>query len=105
MAVEVENRKIGGDERSLLIAELSANHDRDLNHALALVDIAADAGWDCLKLQTYSAESLTVRSSHSSLTIDKVWGTTNLWDLYENAAMPMEFHEPLFAKARERRPA
>lgn len=102
MAVEVENRKIGGDAPALLIAELSANHDRDLDQALALVDIAADAGWDCLKLQTYSPESLTVRSNHPSLKIDKVWGTTNLWDLYENAAMPMEFHEPLFAKARER---
>ena len=47
MAVEVEGRKIGGDTPALLIAELSANHDRDLDQALALVDIAADAGWDC----------------------------------------------------------
>ena len=102
MAIEVEGRTIGGNVPALLIAELSANHDRDLDQALALVDIAADAGWDCLKLQTYSPETLTVRSDHPSLAIDKVWGTTNLWDLYENAAMPMEFHEPLFAKARER---
>ena len=45
----IENRKISPKERPLLIAEVSANHDRDLDQALALVDIAADAGWDCLK--------------------------------------------------------
>jgi sialic acid synthase SpsE len=102
MTITVEGKEIGGDARALLIAEVSANHDRDLDQALALVDIAADAGWDCLKLQTYTPESLTMRSDHPSMTIDKVWGTTNLYDLYEGAAMPMEFHEPLFARARER---
>lgn len=102
MALTIEGKTIGEDEKALLIAELSANHDRDLDQALALVDIAADAGWDCLKLQTYTPESLTMRSDHPSMRIDKVWGTTNLWDLYENAHMPMEFHAPLFARARER---
>ncbi|NNE81312.1 MAG: sialic acid synthase [Silicimonas sp.] len=102
MAMDVEGKKIGGDARALLIAELSANHDRDIEQALALVDIAAETGWDCLKLQTYSADTLTMRSDHPSQTIDKVWGTTNLWDLYENAAMPMEFHKPLFDRAREK---
>lgn len=102
MTLEIEGKKIGESERALLIAELSANHDRDLEQALALVDIAADTGWDCLKLQTYNAETLTVRSDHPSTKIDKVWGQANLWDLYENAAMPMEFHQPLFDKARER---
>lgn len=86
----------------LLIAELSANHDRDLDRALHLVDVAADAGWDCLKLQTYTPESLTMRSDHPSVQVDKVWGKSNLWDLYESAHMPMEFHAPLYAKARER---
>ena len=100
MAITIEGKGIGEDVRALLIAELSANHDQDLDQALALVDIAADAGWDCLKLQTYSAESLTIRSDHPSMLIDKVWGKKNLWDLYENAAMPMEFHQPLFARAR-----
>ncbi|NRB00409.1 MAG: N-acetylneuraminate synthase family protein [Rhodobacteraceae bacterium] len=102
MALTVEGKTIGRDARSFLIAEVSANHDRDLDQALALVDIAADAGWDALKLQTYSADTLTMRSDHPSMTIDKVWGTTNLYDLYQTAGMPMEFHEPLFAKARAR---
>ena len=98
----VENRSIGPNQRPLLIAEVSANHDKDLDHALALVDVAADAGWDCLKLQTYNADTLTIPSNHPSMKIDPIWGTDNLYNLYENACMPMEFHAPLFAKARDR---
>ena len=62
MAIIIEGKEIDEDVPALLIAELSANHDQDLDQALALVDIAADAGWDCLKLQTYSPESLTIQS-------------------------------------------
>ena len=65
-SLTIENRTISPIERPLLIAEVSANHDRDLDQALALVDIAADAGWDCLKLQTYTADTLTMRSNHQS---------------------------------------
>ncbi|MFK8075952.1 MAG: pseudaminic acid synthase [Granulosicoccus sp.] len=102
MPLQLENKRLGADEKALLIAEVSANHDKDLDQALALVDIAADTGWDCLKLQTYTAESLTVRSEHPSMLIDAVWGKRNLFELYESACMPMEFHKPLFEKARER---
>jgi N-acetylneuraminate synthase len=102
MTLTIDGKTIGPDAPAFLIAEVSANHDRDLDQALALVDIAADAGWDALKLQTYTADSLTMPSDHPSMRIDKVWGTTNLWDLYQTAGMPMEFHAPLFARARER---
>ena len=61
------------DGPALLIAEVSANHDHDLDQALALVDIAADAGWHCLKLQTYTADSLSVPSDHPSTKIDQIW--------------------------------
>ena len=101
-AIAIENHLIGANQRPLLIAEVSANHDKNLDHALALVDVAADAGWDCLKLQTYNADTLTMRSDHQSMKTDPIWGTDNLYSLYENACMPMEFHAPLFAKARDR---
>jgi len=97
----IEHKRMGPGEPTLLIAEVSANHDRDLEQAMALVEVAADAGWDCLKLQTYNADSLTMRSRHPSMKIDPVWGSTNLYELYARAAMPMEFHEPLFRRARE----
>lgn len=102
MSLTIEGKTIGPEEKCFLIAEVSANHDRDLEHALHLVDIAADAGWDSLKLQTYDADTLTIRSSHPSMAVDPVWGKENLYELYESAGMPMEFHAPLFAKARER---
>lgn len=102
MTLTIENARIGPAEKPLLIAEVSANHDRDLEYSLALVDIAADAGWDCLKLQTYTADSLTIRSDHPSMRIEKKWGKDTLHELYESAGMPMEFHQPLFEKARER---
>lgn len=102
MTLTLESKTIGPDSKPLLIAEVSANHDRDLDQALALVDIAADAGWDCLKLQTYDADSLTIPSNHPSMSIDPVWGKTNLYELYQSAGMPMEFHAPLFARARAR---
>jgi N-acetylneuraminate synthase len=100
MILDIEGKSVGPGEKPLLIAELSANHDRDLEQALALVEIAAEAGWDCLKLQTYTADSLTLDSDHPSMAVDPVWGRTNLYELYRDAAMPMEFHKPLFDRAR-----
>ena len=102
MSLTLEGRSLGPEHPTLLIAELSANHDRDLDRALALVDVAADAGWDCLKLQTYDADSLTLRSDHPSMRVDPVWGAATLHELYTASAMPMAFHEPLFERARER---
>ena len=102
MTLTLENKTIGPDAPPLLIAEISANHDRDLDQALALVDIAADAGWDALKLQTYNADSLTIPSRHPSIRIDPIWGKDTLYELYQSAGMPMAFHAPLFARARQR---
>ena len=101
-SLTIQGRAIGINEPTLLIAEISANHDRNLDQALALVDIVADAGWDCVKFQTYSAESLTVKSMHSSVRVDPIWGADNLFDLYQLAAMPMDFHQPLFERAKEK---
>ena len=77
-SLTIQGRTIGTNEPTLLVAEISANHDRNLDQAMALVDIVADAGWDCVKFQTYSAESLTVKSMHSSVTVDPIWGADNL---------------------------
>jgi sialic acid synthase SpsE len=102
MRLTIDGKTIGDEEKCFLIAEVSANHDRDLDHALHLVDIASDAGWDSLKLQTYNADTLTIRSNHPSMAVDPVWGKRNLYELYDSAGMPMHFHQPLFARARAR---
>lgn len=98
-AIQIAGRTIGEDAPVFIIAEMSANHDRDLNHALTLLDIAAEAGVDAVKLQTYTADSLTLPTSHSSARVDPAWGADTLYELYSRAAMPMEFHHPLFERA------
>lgn len=102
MSLNIEGKMIGRDAPCFLIAELSANHDGDLDQALALVDAAAAAGWHSIKLQTYTADSLTLDSDHPSMKVDPIWGSKTLYELYRDAAMPMEFHAPLFARAREK---
>lgn len=95
-------RHVGAGQPAYLVAEMSANHDRDLAQALALIDVAAEAGVDAVKLQTYGPDSLTVPTTHPSARVDPVWGAANLYELYARAAMPYEFHQPLFERARER---
>ncbi|MFK7889183.1 MAG: pseudaminic acid synthase [Granulosicoccus sp.] len=85
-----------------IIAEMSANHDNDLNKALQMVDVAADAGVDAIKVQTYSADTLTLPSDHPGTKVDSVWGASNLYELYKGSAMRPELHQPIFERARER---
>lgn len=99
--ITIGNRKIGDGQPALLVAEMSANHDRDLRQALALLDIAAQAGVDAVKLQTYGPDSLTLQTNHPSARVAPVWGAANLYELYARGAMPYEFHEPLFKRAEE----
>ena len=100
--VEIDGRLIGNDEPTFIVAEMSANHDQDLDQAISLVDLAADAGVDALKLQTYTADSLSLPTGHPSARIDPIWGASNLYELYAKAAMPYDFHAPLFERAKER---
>jgi N-acetylneuraminate synthase len=99
--IAIGKRRIGDGQPALLVAEMSANHDRDLKQALALLDIAAQAGVDAVKLQTYGPDSLTLKTNHPSARIDPIWGAASLYELYAQAAMPYEFHEPLFKRAEE----
>jgi N-acetylneuraminate synthase len=100
--VEIAGRPVGEGHPVFIVAEMGANHDRDLEQALALVGLAADAGVDAVKLQTYTADTLAMPTTHPSARVDPVWGAATLHELYERASMPYEFHEPLFARARQR---
>lgn len=102
MSIEIEGKEIAEGKKAFLIAELSANHDGNMDQCIAILDIVANAGWDAFKLQTYTADSLTINSRHPSLSIDPIWGKANLYELYASSAMPMEFHKPLFELARAR---
>lgn len=98
-------RRIGLGEAPLVIAELSGNHNRSLDRALALVDAAADAGAHAIKLQTYTADTMTLNVRSEGFVIEdahSLWYGRSLYDLYEEAHTPWEWHERLFARARER---
>ena len=91
------------EDRPYFIAEMSANHGNDLDMALRIVDAAADAGADCLKVQTYTADSLTLDCDKEWFQIKGgLWDGRKLYELYSEASLPYEWHEPIRDRCFER---
>mgnify|MGYP001819279189 CR=1 FL=1 len=100
--LQIGNRKIGPGNPVYVIAELSANHAGDLDVALQSVDAIADCGADAVKVQTYTADSMTLDSDDPAFIAraDSLWAGTRLYDLYREGALPWEWHEPIQQRAR-----
>ncbi|MGX6606687.1 pseudaminic acid synthase [Micromonosporaceae bacterium Da 78-11] len=95
----------GTDKRPYIVAEMSGNHNGSLDRALALVDAAADAGAHAIKIQTYTADTMTVDVKHPRFQISKghdLWSGEYLYQLFERAHTPWDWHEAIFARARDR---
>lgn len=101
--IEINGRAIGPEHSTYVIAEMSANHLQDLDRAHAIVDAAADAEADAVKLQTYTPDLLTIDSDKPSFQIEKtgLWDDRTLHDLYEGAYLPWEWHAELIDHAIE----
>lgn len=100
----IAGRKIGAGHAPFIIAEMSGNHNQSLDRALAIVDAAAAAGAHALKLQTYTADTITLDVSEGEFFIDNpdsLWKGTSLHKLYQQAYTPWEWHEPIFRRCRE----
>lgn len=96
-------RPIGAGHAPFIVAELSANHLGSLDRAHAIVDAAADAGCDALKLQTFTPGAMTLEIREGDFAIaDGPWQGRNLWDLYDEAHTPWAWHAELFAHGAAR---
>ncbi len=96
---------IGAGEAPFIIAEMSGNHNGSLDGALKIVDAAADAGAQAIKLQTYTADTMTINKDENEFSIsdpNSLWFGKTLYKLYQEAYTPWEWHEPIFERARQR---
>lgn len=100
-AIVIAGRRIASDAPPYVIAELSANHNGRLDTALAIVSAAKRAGADAIKLQTYRPDTITLDAATPDFQIHGgLWDGRTLFELYQEAHMPWEWHKPLFEHAR-----
>jgi pseudaminic acid synthase len=103
MKLAINGRAIGTEYPPFIIAELSANHNGDLSRALETIDAAVRAGADAIKLQTYTAETMTIDCDRPEFLIKGgLWNGYKLYDLYKWAETPFEWHKAMFEHARKR---
>jgi pseudaminic acid synthase len=102
MEIKIADRLIGDAHPSFIIAELSANHNHDIQRAKAIVKVAAECGADAVKLQTYTPDTLTFDSNEPAFRVDgTIWEGKNLYQLYAEAHLPWDWHKPLIEYANE----
>jgi len=100
--IEIAGRKVGPAHEPFVICELSGNHNGDLARALALIDAAAATGCDAIKIQTYTADTITMDVDRPEFRIQGgLWDGRSLYELYQEAQTPYEWHAALFERARE----
>ncbi|OGA26200.1 MAG: pseudaminic acid synthase [Betaproteobacteria bacterium RIFCSPLOWO2_02_FULL_67_26] len=102
-AIAIAGRRIGRDSRPFIVAEMSGNHNQSLERALAIVEAAARAGAHALKVQTYTADTMTLDLDRGEFRIEdpgSLWQGTTLHRLYDEAHTPWEWHQPIFDRCR-----
>jgi pseudaminic acid synthase len=103
--MKIGDREIGPDHPPLVVAEMSGNHNQSLDRALAIVDAAADAGAHAVKIQTFTADSMTLDLDEGDFVIadpKSLWNGRKLYDLYVEAATPYEWHAPIMKRCADR---
>ncbi len=102
MQIDIDGRKIGQDMKPYLIAELSANHNGDIERAFNTIKAAYESGADAIKIQTYTADTMTINCDREDFMVrGGLWDGYKLYDLYKWAETPFEWHKELFEYARK----
>lgn len=102
--IQIGHKEIGRHVKPFIIAEMSGNHNQSLERALHLVELAAEAGVDALKLQTYTPDTITLDVHTGEFFIQddtNLWKGNSLYNLYKEAYTPWEWHDAIFSRARE----
>jgi N-acetylneuraminate synthase len=100
--ISIAGRNIGLEHAPYVIAEMSANHNGNIDTAFKIIEAAKQAGADAVKLQTYRPDTITLNCDSEDFRIHGgLWDGRTLYDLYQEAHMPWEWHAPLFAHARK----
>lgn len=102
--MKIASRSVGVGAPPFIIAEMSGNHNQSLDRAIEIVEAAAAAGAHALKIQTYTADTMTLDLDEGEFFIsdpDSLWEGTSLYKLYQEAYTPWEWHQPIFERARE----
>lgn len=102
--IRIAQKIVGPKRQPFIIAEMSGNHNHSLKRALAIVDAAARAGVQAVKIQTYTAETMTLNSRKRGFVINdrkSLWHGKSLYQLYQQAATPREWHKPIFDWCRK----
>jgi pseudaminic acid synthase len=100
--IKIGNYIIGKNRKPFVIAEMSGNHNQSLDRAIELVDAAAQAGAHALKLQTYTADTITMKGAYTIQDKNSLWNGKELHDLYKQAYTPWEWHKAIFDRAKEK---
>lgn len=102
--LQIAGRVIGNRKSPFIIAEMSGNHNQSLERALEIVEAAAKAGAHALKIQTYTADTMTLDLAEGEFFISdpsSLWKGSSLYQLYQQAYTPWEWHQPIFERAHE----
>jgi len=103
--IKIENCTVGTGHPPFIIAEMSGNHNQSLDRAFEIIDAAAKTGVHALKIQTYTADTMTLDLKEGEFFIEdknSLWEGRSLYDLYEEAHTPWDWHKPIFERAREK---
>jgi len=101
MNIQIDNVLIGPQQKPFVVAEMSANHNSSLQRAKDIITAAAMAGANAIKLQTFTASSMTLKGAMKIMDTSSLWYGKDLYDLYSQACTPLEWHQELFDTAKQ----